>query len=158
MAKKRCPYQFTILAIACLILFMSFSGANAQNNQNRSTELATEINRAVQKRATSPDLKDKVIRRISECAFIYGTLSKVGPDTETKQKLSEAADISLDVMVLVAKDISMDRYKLIVNSAKNSIVQLMKRQEKKELASLLRSCKSFSAVKDIDDGVVELTF
>src|SRR5260370_21106695 len=154
----------SIIAALCSVVFFVFTNSASstqltpQEKQWVVTTLTSEINTAIQKQQSVPYLRDKVVRRVSECAFLFKTLGNASPDPALKKSLAEASDVSLEVMVLLAAAMPMDRYKTIVNEAHDSIVQISKRQDRKELSLLLRNCKSFNEVKEIDQAVQELTF
>ena len=130
----------------------------SQERQQVVTTLTSEINSSIQKQVSFPYLRDKVVRRVAECAFLFRTLADASPDPEVKKSLAGASELSQEVAVLIAAAIPTDRYKAIIDDAHYSIVQLSKHHYRRELSFLLRSCKSFNDVKEIDQAVQELTF
>jgi hypothetical protein len=152
-----------IAALLLVVGVFHFIGAAAgaqltpEEKQRVVATLTSEINRTIQKYQSVPEIRDKVVRRVSECAFLFKTLGGASPDPELKKSLADASDVSLEVMVLLAAAMPMDRYKAIVNGAHDFIIQMSKRQDRKELSLLLRNCKSFNELREIDQAVQELT-
>jgi hypothetical protein len=147
-------------AIGMFLFITAAAGAQLtpQEKQRVIATLTSEINRTIQKYQSVPEIHDKVVRRVCECAFLLKTLGNASPDPELKESLAEAADVSFEVMLLLAAAMNMERYKAIVREAHDFVVQMPKRQDRKEASLLLRNCKSFSEVPEIDQAVQELTF
>lgn len=154
----------SIIAAFCsfgLFLFIgTVSGAQLtpQEKQRVVAALTNEINKAIQKYQSVPDIRDRVVRRMAECAFLLGTMGKSSPDPELKVTLADVSGVSLEVAVYLAKAMEMEHYKALVNAAGDSIALMSKRQDRKELSLLMRNCKSFNEVGEIDQAVQELTF
>jgi hypothetical protein len=154
------PIVAALLTVVVVSLFMAAAVAAQLTPQEKQRVIATltsEINRAIQKYPSVPEIRDKVVRRVSECAFLFKTLEGASPEPEFKKSLADASDVSREVMVLLAAAMPLDRYKAIVNGAHDSIIQMSKRQDRKELSLLLRNCKSFNELHEIDQAVQELT-
>jgi uncharacterized lipoprotein YehR (DUF1307 family) len=149
-----------LYSVGFLISITSASSAQLtrQEKEQAITTLSSEINRSIQKQLSFPYLRDKVVRQIAECAFLFKTLENASPDPEVKRSFAEASDLSQEVAVLIAAAIPTDRYEAIIDDARYSVVQRSKHHYRKELLSLLRSCKSFNDVKGVDWAVQELTF
>jgi len=129
-----------------------------EEKRSIAAALATEINLAINKRQGVIGLREKVIGRIAKCAFLYGVISKQAADLELKSSSSTAADVSLEVTLIMSKGVSFDRFKQIVDSAHDSILKMPLRSDAKETFLLMRNCKSFNSQLEIDDAVAELTF
>jgi hypothetical protein len=154
----------SILTALCTVGFLvsitsAFSSQlTAQERQQAVATLTREINNSIQKQMNFPYLRDKVVRRVVECAFLFKTLEDASPDPEVKKSLAGASDLLQEVAVLVAAAIPTDRYKEIIDAGRYSIVQISKHQYRRERLFLLRSCKSFNDLNGIDWAVQELTF
>jgi hypothetical protein len=61
-----------------IVLLVGQAGAQLapQEKQLAIASLTSEINRAIQRRQTTPNLREKVVRRICECMFMYRVLGK----------------------------------------------------------------------------------
>ena len=146
-----------LLSVAFSFIFVSSSSFAQLNRDVIVGRLSAEINRAIDKNPKKLELREKVIRRIAECAFIYGVMSKNMPEADIKKHFRDAADINLDILALISSGISMDRYKEILDVAGQTIADMAKRNDKKETFNLLRSCKAFSEPNELADAMYELT-
>jgi hypothetical protein len=151
-------YYGLITGITAASFFSSiaFSQLSKQDKRGISEHLVATINRGINKYQSKASLREKVVRRMAECAFIYRTLSKE-VEGETKIQFLDAGEISHEVLALVSDQVDMDRYKAIVSSAMSGMVEMSKRQNKRELFLLLRSCKSFHDPSEVDSAIRELT-
>src|SRR6266851_4762851 len=102
---------------------VGFMQPDRSTRQQVVTTLTREINSSIQKQLSFPYLRDKVVRRVAECAFLFKTLGNASPDPEVKKSFAEASDLSQEVAVLIAAAIPRDRYKAIIDDAHYSIVQ-----------------------------------
>jgi len=155
--------RLDILGLISISLFLivatpSKADLSKQEKHEAATALAAEINRAISRHQTPMDLRDRVMHRVSECNFVHNLASRNASDLDTRRRSADVHDISLEVLILLFSGINMDRYKAIVDSSGDSVVQIFKRQDEKQLRLLLRNCRSLNDMKEIEDAVQELTF
>ena len=67
-----------------------------QERQDVVTTLASEINSAIQKRDDFPYLRDKIVRRVAECAFLFKALANASPEPELRNNFLEVSSVSTD--------------------------------------------------------------
>ena len=155
----RFPIIFILVSI-CVFLFGA-SDASAeltkQEIQRIAPKLSAAINRVIEKHQGGIELREKAIRRLSECSTITGIMSKQKGDAETNARLWSFANLYLEVSVLLASEISLDRYKQIVDVAHDTVMKMPERNDKKELFLLLKNCKSFTDPEEIENALMELT-
>jgi hypothetical protein len=149
-----------LCAVGYLVFITSGSSAqlSPQERQDVVTTLASEINGAIQKQHDFPYLRDKVVRRVAECAFLFKALANASPEPDLKNNLAEVSRVSQEVAILIAAALPAERYKTIISDAHYSIDQISKRENRRQVGFLQRSCKSLNEIDRIDQAVQELTF
>jgi hypothetical protein len=149
-----------LCAVGYLVFITSGSCAQLLPQERRDVvaALASEINSAIQKQHDFPYLRDKVVRRVAECAFLFKALADASPEPELKNNFAEVSRLSQEVAILIAEELPAERYKAIVSDARYSITQLSKRDYRRQVGFLKRSCKSLNEINEIDQAVQELTF
>src|SRR5882762_4124505 len=104
----------SIIAALCTVgVLVSVTSASSsqlasQERQQVVTTLTREINSSIQKQLSFPYLRDKVVRRVAGCAFLFRTLADASPDPEVKKSLAGASELSQEVAVLIAAAIPTD--------------------------------------------------
>jgi hypothetical protein len=126
--------------------------------QDAVTTLTSEINSAIQKQHDFPYLRDKVVRRVAECAFLFKALANASPEPDLKNNFLEVSRVSQEVAILIAAALPTERYNTIISDAHYSITQISKRDYRRQVGFLQRSCKSLNEINEIDQAVQELTF
>lgn len=143
-----------------LLLLVISKGATAQPSEQEKHEMAVrlskEITQTIKKRGDL-ELQQKAVRRMAECAFVYGMASKQDTDANSKYDAALAAEISRLVLVRISVGLTVDLYTKIVSEADKSVLDASKREDTESFLRLLRNCKSFHDPNKIDDAVTELT-
>jgi hypothetical protein len=149
-----------LCAVGCLVFITSGSSAQLSPQERRDVvaTLASEINRAIQKQDDFPYLRDKVVRRVAECAFLFKALANASPEPELKNNFLEVSRVSQEVTIFIAEALPAERYKTIISDAHYSTTQISKRDYRRQVGFLQRSCMSLNEVNEIDQAVRELTF
>src|SRR5438874_1844353 len=93
-----------VVALSSVGLLLFIAGAadaqlTPQEKQQVVARLTNETNKAIQKYQSVPGLRDKVVRRVAECAFLLGTMGKSSPDAELKKTLADVSGVLLEVAV-----------------------------------------------------------
>jgi hypothetical protein len=155
-----------LLPVLGLILAVMFSPrlAHAQLANGDSTwaviDVISAIDRAIEKSKGGVELREKVVRRFSECSLMYGALFKLASNTEAKKNYFHAQEATLEVQSTIAQPLQLERYKEIEEGAKKSVAKkldVMKRNGEKELAPFLRSCKTLNELKEVNNALRELS-
>ena len=155
-----------LLPVLGLILAVMISPrlAYAQVTNGDSTwaviDVISAINSAIEKSKDGVELREKVVRRFSECSLMYGALFKLASNTEAKKNYFHAQEATLEVQSTIAQPLQLERYKEIEEGAKKSVARMldvMKRNGEKELAPFFRSCKSLNELKEVNNAVRELS-
>jgi hypothetical protein len=151
---------FGLLIVGCLLI--SPRGADAQFNDNANKwdvlDVINAINRAIDKDGASPDLREKVVRRLAECSLAYGTLSRLTTTESAKKGYRQAQQATMDVQTQVAEKMDLERYKQVIQAAQRQTSDMLFdiKGHEKELAALVKNCKSLNEARDVDNAVREL--
>jgi len=146
-------------------IFVGLGSASAQMSQQErdkvSIAIAADINRAL---AGYPKegipFREKVVGRLTQCAYVFTLISKSTTDPEAKDKISDIARISSDLSARVSNGISTDRFKEIASAAQQSIKNKFSERRtedtEREMNLLLKNCKSFHKADDVSGAVAAL--
>ena len=105
-------------------------------------------------------LREKLVRRISECSLMYGGLSTLTTNAETKKGYVKAQLATMDVEENIAKLLTNEKRLELENAARASVatkLRTVKAEGSKEVAPLLKSCKALNDLTEIKNGLRELS-
>jgi hypothetical protein len=123
-------------------------------------DVISAMNRAIEESEDSAELREKAVRRISECSLMYGGLSTLTTDPEIKKSYVRAQAATVEVEVAIAKPLEKAKRLELEESARRSVavmVRTVKTEGSKEVAPLLKSCKALNDVKEIKNALRELS-
>jgi len=123
-------------------------------------DVTSALSRAIEESKGDVELREKVVRRLSECSLMYGALFKLATKTETRKSYFQAQLSTLEVESTIAQPLPLEKYNEIVDAAKKSVAKMsddLKGHREKELVPFLRSCKSLNDVKEIKNALRELS-
>jgi hypothetical protein len=143
-AKQMKIFLPLLIGLFSLPVSMSAYQAIAQTSEQENIiaiKLSTEISRAIEKRQGGRQLQEKVIRRMSECSFMFAVLEKKDFSQQAKNGFTRAHNITLHLIPMISNGISRDRIEQIAAQGRKSFIELSKRNDKKELDLLLRDCR-----------------
>jgi hypothetical protein len=155
-----------LLPVFGLILAVLISPrlAYAQLTDSGSTwaviDVTSAINRAIEESKAGVELREKVVRRFSECSLMYGALFRLASNAEARKNYFQAEAATMEVQSMIAQQLQFERYREIEDVAKKSVAKMLdvlKRHGEKELVPFLRKCKSFNELKEINNAVRELS-
>ena len=84
----------TLLLIAALSINVSFAYGqlSGPEKQRAIASLTDGIETAIRKyESETPTIREKVVGRMSECAFLFKTLGSASPDAELKKSMAVAS-------------------------------------------------------------------
>jgi hypothetical protein len=138
--------------------------AYAQSTGRDSTwtvvDVTAAINSAIEESKEGAELREKVVRRFSECSLMYGGLSTLASNAEAKKNYVQAQIATMEVESTIAKPLqSQKRLEIEVAAQKSVAIALraIKAQGNKEVGPLLRSCKALNDLKEIKNALRELS-
>jgi hypothetical protein len=153
-----------LLALGALsALLISPRFASAQIADRDATwavmDVVTTINSAIDENKDSPDLREKAVRRLAECSLMYGGLSTLTSNAETKKNYVEAQIATGAVEATIAKPLNKDkRLELEKAAYESTAIKLrgLKVQGDKEVGPFLKNCKALNDVREIKNALREL--
>jgi hypothetical protein len=138
--------------------------AYAQSTGRDSTwavlDVTAAINSAIEESKEGVELRDKVVRRFSECSLMYGGLSTLASHAEAKKDYVQAQVATMEVESTIAKPLQSEKRLEIEEAARKSVALMlrsMKAQGDKEVGPLLRNCKALNDLKEIKNALRELS-
>jgi len=123
-------------------------------------DVTSALRRAIEEDKGGAELREKVVRRLSECSLMYGAFFKLASNAAAKKSYFQAQLSTLEVEAVIAQPLSSERYNVIVDAAKKSVAKMsevLKRHGEKELVPFLKNCKSLNEVKEINNALRELS-
>lgn len=118
------------------------------------------LNSAIEESKESADLREKVVRRISECSLVYGGLSTLTANAEAKKNYIQAQVATMEVEQTIAKPLQSEKRLELEEAARKSVATILrtvKAQGNKEVAPLLKSCKALNDLREIKTALRDLS-
>jgi len=157
--------RVSLLSVFCLLLAVLISPrfACAQSAGTDSTwtvlDVTAAINRAIEESTDGVELREKVVRRFSECSLMYGGLSTLASNAEAKKNYVQAQTATMEVEWTIGKPLQTEKRLEIEEAARKSVATMlrtMKVQGNKEVGPLLKDCKALNDLKEIKNALREL--
>jgi hypothetical protein len=138
--------------------------ASAQSTGGDSTWAVLDVTAAVnsaieQSKEGGAELREKAVRRFSECSLVYGGLSTLASSAEAKKSYVQAQIATMEVESTIAKPLQSQRRVELEEAARKSValtLRTVQAQGDKEVAPLLKSCKALNDVRQIKNALREL--
>jgi hypothetical protein len=158
------PRVISLLAFGVIsALLISPRLASAQSTGGDSTwavlDVTAAINSAIEESKQAVELREKVVRRFSECSLVYGGLSTLASSAEAKQSYVQAQTATMEVESTIAKPLQSQKRLELEEAARKSValtLRTVQAQGNKEVAPLLKSCKALNDLKQIKNALREL--
>jgi hypothetical protein len=157
--------RVSLLSVFCLLLAVLISPrfACAQSTGTDSTwtvlDVTAAINRAIEESTDGVELREKVVRRFSECSLMYGGLSTLASNAEAKKNYVQAQTATMEVEWTIGKPLQTEKRLEIEEAARKSVATMLrtiKVQGNKEVGPLLKDCKALNDLKEIKNALREL--
>ena len=123
-------------------------------------DVTAAINGAIEESKEGVELREKVVRRLSECSLMYGGLSTLATSAEAKKNYAQAQIATMEVESTIAKPLQSKERLEIEEAARKSVAMMlraMNAQGDKEVGPLLRNCKALNDLKVIKNALRELS-
>ena len=139
--------------------------AHAQSTGGDSSwavlDVTAALNSAIEEQSKEGvELREKVVRRFSECSLMYGGLSTLTSNAETKKNYVQSQVATMEIESAIAKPLQPKKRLELEGSAQTSVAMMLgaiKVQGDKEVRPLLKSCKSLNDLKEIKNALRELS-
>ena len=122
-------------------------------------DVIAAINNAIGESNESAALREKVVQRISECSLMYGGLSTLTSNPDSKKSYVRAQEATMEVEANIAKPLQTPKRLELEEAARRSVALMLrgiKKEGEKEVGPLLKSCKALNDVSEIKTAVQEL--
>jgi hypothetical protein len=123
-------------------------------------DVTAAINSAIEESNRAAELREKVVRRISECSLMYGGLSTLASNVDAKKSYVKAQEATMEVEAGIAKPLQREKRLELEETARNSVAFMLRArsvQGDKEIGPLLKSCKALNDLKEIKHALRELS-
>ena len=139
--------------------------AHAQSTGGDSSwavlDVTAALNSAIEEQSKEGvEMREKVVRRFSECSLMYAGLSRLTSNAETKKNYVQSQLATMEVEAAIAKPLQSNKRLEIEGAAQISVGLMLgaiKVQGDKEVRPLLRSCKALNELKEIKNALRELS-
>lgn len=153
---------FGLLIAGYLLISPRF--AHAQSVDRDSTwavlDITAAINSALEESQGSVELREKLVRRFSECSLMYGGLSTLASNAEAKKNYVQAQVATMEIEATLAKPLQSEKRLELENAARTSVALMLrtvKAQGNKEVGPLLKNCKALNDFREIKNALQELS-
>lgn len=125
-------------------------------------DVTAAIDRAIEESKDGIELREKVVRRFSECSLMYGGLSTLTSNAEARKSYVQAQLATMEIESTVAKPLQSEKRLEIEEAARKSVAAMLRalnaqRDKDKDVGPLLRNCKAINDTKEIKNAVRELS-
>ena len=129
-------------------------------------DVVKAINGAIEESNDGADLREKVVRRFSECSLMYGGLSTMASNADARKNYVEAQHATAEVESALGKPLQSAKRLELEEGARQSVAMMLRainaqgKKEagaNKEVGSLLKSCKALNDVKEVKSALRELS-
>ena len=123
-------------------------------------DVTAAINSAIEESKEGVELREKVVRRFSECSLVYGGLSTLASSAEAKKNYVQAQAATMEVESAIAEPLQSEKKLEIEEAARASVAMMLRAmnvQGDKEVGPLLRNCKALNDLKEIKNALRELS-
>ena len=115
-------------------------------------DVTAAINGAIEESKEGVELREKVVRRFSECSLMYGGLSTLTSNAEAKKNYVQSQIATMKVESAISKPLQSEKRLEIEEAARRSVAMKMraiKEQGDKEVGPLLKNCKALNDLKEM---------
>lgn len=123
-------------------------------------DLTSAIDRAIEESKEGPELREKVVRRFSECSLMYGGLSTLTSNVEVKKNYVKAQVATMEIESAIAKPLQSEKRLELEEEARRSVATMLRSisvERDKEVGPLLKKCKALNDFKEMKNALRELS-
>jgi hypothetical protein len=110
------------------------------------------INATIEESSQGAEMREKAVRRFSECSLMYGGLSTMTTNAETKKNYITAQQATAEIEFQLSKPLQQEKRLELETAARQSVALMLrtvKAEGSKEVAPLLKSCKALNDSKEV---------
>jgi hypothetical protein len=154
------PLVFGVLSALLISSRFAYAQPTGRDNTWAVLDVIAAINRAIEESKEGVELREKVVRRFSECSLMYGGLSRLASNAEARKNYVQAQLATMEVEATISKPLQSERRLEVEEAARKSVAMMlraMNAQGDKEIGPLLRNCKGLNDLKEIKNALQELS-
>src|SRR3984957_17902291 len=151
---------FGIISALPISPHFAYAQSTGGDNMWAVLDVTAAINSAIEESKEGVELREKVVRRFSECSLMYGGLSTLTSNAETKKSYFQAQTATMEVESAIAKPLQTEKRVELEEAARASVAMIlhaMNVQGHKEVGPLLKNCKALNELKEIKNALRELS-
>jgi hypothetical protein len=153
---------FGLLLAGHLLITPRLAHAQLAEGENKWTllDVTAAINIAIGESKEGIELREKVVRRFSECSLMYGGLATLTSNAEVKKNYVQAQLATMEIESRIGGPLQSERRLGLEEAARTSVAMVLrtvKAEGAKEVGPLLKSCKSLNDVREINNVVREIS-
>lgn len=148
--------------LSALLISPRFAFAQSAGGDSTWTvlDVTAAINQAIDESKEGIELREKVVFRFSECSLMYGGLSTLTSNAETKKNYVQSQIATMRVEQTISKPLQQEKRLEIEEAARRAVAVMLraiKEQGDKEVGPLLKNCKALNNLKEIKNALRELS-
>jgi hypothetical protein len=158
--------RLTVLLVFSVLsaLLISPRSGHAQSTNRDTTWAALDVtaalNSAIEESKGAAELREKVVRRFSECSLMYGGLSTLTSNADAKKNYVEAQLATMEIESTIAKPLQSEKRVELEEAARRSVALLLRTVQAhgdKEVGPLVKKCKAINDLKEIKNALRDLS-
>lgn len=145
--------------LAAVSPHVAFAQSSGGDSTWAALDVAAAINSAIEKSKDGIELREKVVRRFSECSLMYGGLSTLTSNAGARKNYIEAQAATMEIESSIARPLEKAKRLQLEEAARISVatkLRSMGLHGDKEVAPLLKHCKAINDLKEIKNALREL--
>ena len=122
-------------------------------------DVTKAINATIEESKEGGEMREKAVRRFSECSLVYGGLSTMTSNAETKKNYVTAQQATAEIEYQLAKPLQQDKRLELETAARQSVAMMLrtvKAEGAKEVAPLLKSCRALNDSREVKGALQAL--
>ncbi len=159
------PRLIVLLVFSVLSALLILPRSACAQSTNRETtwaalDVTAALNNAIEENKDAAELREKVVRRFSECSLMYGGLSTLTSNADAKKNYVEAQLATMEIEASLAKPLQSEKRLELEETARRTVALLLrtvKTQGDKEVGPLVKKCKAINDLKEIKNALQELS-
>jgi hypothetical protein len=125
-------------------------------------DVTKAINSAIEESNESVELREKAVRRFSECSLMYGGLSTLASNAEARKGFVQAQQATMEIESAIARPLQSEKRVELEETARRSVAFMLRlvsaQHNNKDVAPLLKNCKALNDSKEIKNALREISF
>jgi hypothetical protein len=152
---------FGVLSAMPVLPRLAHAQAATGDNLWTVLDVMQAINATIGESGVADQMREKAVRRFSECSLVYGGLSTMTTNVETKKNYAEAQHATAEIEYQLSKPLQQDKRLELETAARQSVAMMLrtvKASGTKEIAPLLKSCKALNDSKEVKGALQALLY